>query len=94
MKPKMKIKRFLSLVLTLILVLNFSACRKNGAQNDQNITPELTPEDELVIYHNNTALAPMLISLTEEYSKATGKTVSAKPFSLAFLTELSNHTFS
>ena len=88
MKPKMKIKRFLSLVLTLILVLNFSACRKNGAQNDQNITPELTPEDELVIYHNNTALAPMLISLTEEYSKATGKTVSAKLSGSNFMGEM------
>ena len=67
----MKFKRILSLILALLLLLGFSGCRKK--EEEQPLVPEVTEEDELVIYHNSKSLSPMLISLTEEYSKATGK---------------------
>ena len=88
MKQKMFIKKALSLLLALLIVLSFSGCgnRNDEEQNEPN--PEITEEDELVIYHNNTNLAPMLMSLTEEYSKATGKKISAKLSGNDFLGEM------
>ena len=84
----MFIKKALSILLALLIVLSFSGCgnRNDEEQNEPN--PEITEEDELVIYHNNTNLAPMLMSLTEEYSKATGKKISAKLSGNDFLGEM------
>ena len=75
----MRIKQILSLAVAFALIFSFSGCmrRNENDQNQQNETNN-TVEDELVIYHNNTELAPMLISLAEEYSAATGKKISAQ----------------
>lgn len=88
----MKIKRFLSLVLSLLLVLSLSGCRNREEPEDPNSVPEVSGEDELVLYHNSTALAPMLMSLTEEYSKATGKKISAKLAGNDFLGEMQSNS--
>ena len=87
MKQKMFIKKALSLLLAAVLVLSFSGCR-NRNDEEENQNPEVTQQDELVIYHKNTDLAPMLMSLTEEYSKATGKKISAKLAGNDFLGEM------
>ncbi|MBQ8787914.1 MAG: extracellular solute-binding protein [Oscillospiraceae bacterium] len=88
----MKIKRFLSLVLSLLLVLSLSGCGNREEPEDPNSVPEVSGEDELVLYHNSTALAPMLMSLTEEYSKATGKKISAKLSGNDFLGEMQSNS--
>ena len=73
----MQIKRIMSLILAAVLLFSLSGCRNRGDEN-QNSTPEVMEEDELVIYHNNSNLAQGLMAITEEYSKATGKKVTAK----------------
>ena len=73
------------MLLAFVMLLGFSGCRN---RNEEEILPGPTEEDELVIYHKNTELAPMLMSLTEEYSKATGKKVSAKLAGNDFLGEM------
>ena len=83
----MFIKKALSLLLAAVLALSFSGCR-NRNDEEENLVPEVTEQDELVIYHKNTELAPMLMTLTEEYSKATGKKVSAKLAGNDFLGEM------
>lgn len=83
----MFIKKALSILLAFVLLLGFSGCRNKNEEEQQN-PPEVNAEDELVIYHNNTELAPMLMSLTEEYSKATGKKVSAKLAGTDFMGEV------
>lgn len=88
----MKIKKFLSLVLSLLLVLSLSGCGNREEPEDPNSVPEVSGEDELVLYHNSTALAPMLMSLTEEYSKATGKKISAKLAGNDFLGEMQSNS--
>lgn len=81
----MFIKKALSMLLAFVMLLGFSGCRN---RNEEEIIPGPAEEDELVIYHKNTELAPMLMSLTEEYSKATGKKVSAKLAGNDFLGEM------
>ena len=82
----MKLKRIFALILALLVLLGFSGCRN---RNEEELpAPEVTEEDELVIYHNSKSLAPMLMSITEEYSKATGKKVSAKLSGSDFLGEM------
>lgn len=78
MKQKMKIKRILSLFLSLALISGFAGCMNREENTEEENPPEAVENDELVIYHNSTSVAPMLISLAEEYSAATGKKVSAK----------------
>ncbi len=82
----MFIKKALSLLLAAVLVLSLSGCRNRN--DEENPNPEITEQDELVIYHKNTDLAPMLMALTEEYSKATGKKVSAKLAGNDFMGEM------
>lgn len=91
MKQKMFIKKALSLLLAAVLALSFSGCR-NRNDEEETPVPEVTEQDELVIYHKNTELAPMLMSLTEEYSKATGKKVSAKLAGNDFLGEMKSQS--
>ncbi|MBQ7938466.1 MAG: extracellular solute-binding protein [Oscillospiraceae bacterium] len=79
----MKIKQLFALVLAAAMMLSLSACR-NRNDEEENLPPEVTENDELVIYHNSKDLAPGLISLTEEYSRASGKKVSAKLYSADF----------
>lgn len=81
----MFIKKALSMLLVFAVLLGFSGCRNKN--KEENIVPPME-EDELVIYHQNTELAPMLMALTEEYSKATGKKVSAKLAGNDFLGEM------
>ena len=88
----MKIKRFLSLILSLLLVFGFSGCRNDEGNEDPNSVPEISEEDELVLYHNSTALAPMLMTLTEEYSKATGKKISTKLAGNDFMGEMQSNS--
>ena len=66
------------MILALSLLFSLSGCRNRGEEENPNSIPETPAEEELVIYHNSTELAPMLMSLAEEYSSATGKKVSAK----------------
>ena len=73
------------MLLVFAVLFGFSGCRNKN--KEENILPP-TEEDELVIYHRNTELAPMLMALTEEYSKATGKNVSAKLAGNDFLGEM------
>lgn len=80
------------MVLSLLLVLSLSGCRNREEPEDPNSVPEVSGEDELVLYHNSTALAPMLMSLTEEYSKATGKKISAKLAGNDFLGEMQSNS--
>ena len=82
----MFIKKALSILLAAVLLFGFSGCRNKN--EEEQVPPEVNAEDELVLYHNNTDLAPMLMSLTEEYSKATGKKVSAKLSGTDFLGEV------
>lgn len=88
----MKIKRFLSFVLAAVLVLSLTGCMNRNEQEDPEQTPEITEDDELVIYHNSTALSPMLMALTEEYSSATGKKVSAKLSGNDFFGEMNSNS--
>ncbi len=83
----MFIKKALSMLLAIVLLFGFSGCR-NRNEEEQDPPSEVTAEDELVLYHNNTSLAPMLMSLTEEYSKATGKKISAKLAGNDFMGEI------
>ncbi len=85
---KMKIKRILSLILAFALVLGFTGCMNRDENSDPNSTPEISEGDELVIYHSSTELAPMLMAITEEYSKTTGKKVSAKLAGNDFMGEM------
>lgn len=80
----MVIKKHLSLLLAILLVLGFAGCG-NGEENNPS---DITEQDELVIYHNNTDLAPMLMAITEKYSAATGKKVSAKLAGTDFIGEI------
>ena len=80
------------MVLSLLLVLSLSGCGNREEPEDPNSVPEVSGEDELVLYHNSTALAPMLMSLTEEYSKATGKKISAKLAGNDFLGEMQSNS--
>ncbi len=73
----MKIKRLLAFAMAAVLCFSLVGCMNRG-NDDSESKPEVTPEDELVIYHNSTELAPMLMSLAEEYSSATGKKITAK----------------
>jgi len=88
----MKIKRILSLVLSLVLVLSLSGCRNRNEHEDPEQPPEISAEDELVLYHNSTALSPMLMALTEEYSSATGKKISAKLAGNDFFGEMKSNS--
>lgn len=88
MKRKMKIKRIPALFLALTLMLTFGGCMNREENNEEPALPETAENDELVIYHNSTAVAPMLISLAEEYSSATGKKVSAKLSGTDFFGEM------
>lgn len=84
----MKIKKLLSLFLAAALVLSFGGCMKREENPDEENLPEVTEEDELVLYHNNTELAPMLMALTEKYSSETGKKLSAKLAGNDFMGEM------
>lgn len=86
----MKIKPLMALLLAAALTFSFSSCGKRPAEEEENLPPEVSENDELVIYHSSKDLAPGLISLTEEYSKATGKTVSAKLYGSDFEGEISS----
>lgn len=79
-------------MLALVLMLGFTGCMNRN--NNQNNEPEpgITEEDELVIYHNSTALSPMLMALAEEYSAATGKKVSTKLSGNDFMGEMQSNT--
>ena len=83
----MQIRRIFCGLLAFFMVLSLSGCR-NRDNEDQNSEPDIMEEDELVIYHNNTALSEGLIALTEEYSAATGKKVSAKLAGNDFMGEI------
>ncbi len=83
----MQIRRIFCAVLVFAMVFSLSGCRNKEDENP-NSTPEIMEEDELVIYHNNTALSEGLMALTEEYSKATGKKVSAKLAGNDFMGEI------
>ncbi|MBQ7873829.1 MAG: extracellular solute-binding protein [Oscillospiraceae bacterium] len=87
----MQIKRILSFALVFALIFSFSGCMNRDEENP-NSTPDVVPEDELVIYHNNTDLAPMLMALTEEYSSATGNKISAKLAGSDFLGEMKSQS--
>lgn len=89
---KMKIKRILSFVLAAAILFSLTGCRNRGEYEDPNSEPEVSAEDELVLYHNSTELAPMLMALTEEYSKATGKKVSAKLSGTDFFGEMQSQS--
>lgn len=79
-------------MLALVLMLGFTGCmNRNNNQNDEP-EPGITEEDELVIYHNSTGLAPMLMALAEEYSAATGKKVSTKLSGNDFMGEMQSNT--
>ena len=82
----MFIKKALSALLAAALVISLSGCRNR--KEEETPAPEIMEQDELVIYHKNTDLAPMLMSLTEEYSKATGKKISAKLAGNDFMGEM------
>ena len=81
----MFIKKALSALLAAALVISLSGCRN---RKEETPAPEIMEQDELVIYHKNTDLVPMLMSLTEEYSKATGKKISAKLAGNDFMGEM------
>ena len=83
----MKIKQILSIILAFALLFSFSACRNRGEETPAP-EPNVSEEDELVIYHNNTELAQPLISLAEKYSAATGTKVSAKLAGSDFMGEI------
>lgn len=87
----MQIKRILSFALVFALIFSFSGCM-NRNNEDQSSVPDISEEDELVIYHNNTDLAPMLMALTEEYSSATGNKISAKLAGNDFLGEMKSQS--
>ncbi len=84
----MKIKRLLSLILAASLLFALGGCMKREEDPDAGNPPETNEEDELVLYHDNTALAPMLMSLAEKYSSETGKKLSAKLAGNNFLGEM------
>ena len=88
----MKIKRILSFVLAALILFGFSGCMNRGENEDPNSTPEISEEDELVLYHNSTELAPMLMAITEEYSAKTGKKVSAKLAGNDFMGEMQSNS--
>ena len=83
----MRKKRFFALVLALILIISFSGCRNRDDENNPG-EPDITEDDRLVIYHNNTELAPMLMALAEEYSSKTGKNLSAQLAGNDFMGEM------
>lgn len=83
----MQIRRIFCVLLALAMLLSLSGCR-NRNNDDQNSKPDVMEEDELVIYHNNTALSEGLMALTAEYSAATGKKVSAKLAGNDFMGEI------
>ena len=76
-KINMKIKPFLSLIVALSLIFSLSGCRNRGEEENPNSLPETPAEEELVIYHNSTELAPMLMSLAEEYSSVRAINIGA-----------------
>ena len=73
----MQIKRIIAFLLSLVLLFSLSGCRRRN-EDEENKTPEVTEEDELVIYYSNTELSAAMMALTEEYSKISGKKVSSK----------------
>ncbi len=81
----MFIKRIFSILLAFLLIISFTGCMN---RDDDENPSDITGQDELVIYHNSTDLAPMLMALTEEYSKATGKKLTAKLSGNDFLGEI------
>lgn len=85
----MQIKRLFAFAMAAVLLFSFAGCR-NREENKPEEPPELTHNDELVLYHKNTALAPMLISLAEEYSAATGKKITPKLAGSDFFGEMKN----
>lgn len=87
MKIKMQIKRFLAFAMAAVLCFSLSGCM-NRDNDEPESKPEITGEDELVLYHNSTELAPMLMALAEEYSSATGKKITAKLAGNDFLSEM------
>ena len=85
----MQIKRFLAFALAAVLLFSFTGCRNRGEENPE-VNPDAEAKDELVLYHQNTALAPMLMSLAEEYFAATGKKITPKLAGNDFLGEMKN----
>ena len=85
----MKIKRFLAFAMALLLAFSLGGCRNRG-EDEPDVNPDITTKDELVLYHESTALAPMLMSLAEEYSAATGKKITPKLAGNDFLGEMKN----
>ena len=81
----MKIKRFLAFAMALLLAFSLGGCRNRG-EDEPDVNPDITTKDELVLYHESTAVAPMLMSLAEEYSAATGK--SAAPHTADLISDL------
>lgn len=84
----MIIKRILALFLGLALISGFGGCMNREENTEEPAPSQIEENDELVIYHNSTAVAPMLMSLAEEYSSATGKKVSAKLSGTDFFGEM------
>ncbi len=84
----MKIKQIFSAVLALALVFSLTGCFGGKEPENPDENPGGEMNDELVLYHNSTELSPALMALTEEYSKATGKKLSAKLGGNDFLGEI------
>lgn len=64
-------------MLMFALVFSLCGCMKRNEEPPAS-EPGIEENDELIIYHSNSELAEMLIPLTESYSAATGKKISAK----------------
>ena len=88
----MKIKRILSFLLAAVLLFGFSGCRNRTEDEEITPNPEMTENNELVIYHNSTSLSPMLMAITEKYSAETGKKVSSKLAGTDFLGEMKTNS--
>ncbi|MBR3609923.1 MAG: extracellular solute-binding protein [Oscillospiraceae bacterium] len=85
----MQIKRFLALIMAAVLAFSLGGCGNRGEDEPAPET-EVTEKDELVLYHQSTAIAPMLMSIAEEYSSATGKKITPKLAGNDFLGEMKN----
>ncbi len=75
-------KRIFTLLMALLIAGAVSGCFGMGESSDDEnqggSQSDIMPEDELVIYHNSSELAPGLMSLAEGYSSASGKKISSK----------------
>ena len=88
----MKIKRILSFLLAAVLLFGFSGCGNRTEDEENSPNPEMTENNELVIYHSSTSLSPMLMEITEKYSAETGKKVSSKLAGTDFLGEMKTNS--